>query len=147
MVDDNAINREVAEELLKPLQLSVEQANSGEEAIEKVKNGGYDLILMDSHMPGMSGGEATRAIRTYEQGCGRKTPIVAMTADAITGVRERLLEDGMDDYISKPIDVELLFTIMRRYLPEEKVRRGRQEKERNSDVDENLHPFFLLTRL
>ena len=122
VVDDNAINREVAEELLKPLQLSVEQANSGEKAIEKVKSSRYDLILMDSHMPGMSGGEATRAIRTYEQGCGRKTPIVAMTADAITGVRERLLADGMDDYISKPIDVELLFTIMRRYLPEEKVR-------------------------
>lgn len=76
----------------------------------------YDLILMDSHMPVMSGEEATSQIRKAEQSSTQHIPIIALTADAISGVRERLLDSGMDDYIEKPIDSAILFQMLRKYL-------------------------------
>ena len=120
LVDDNEINREVVKAILEPLSLTIEEAENGVDAVTLAGRTAYDMILMDSHMPVMNGEEATRSIRS-RKGINQKTPIIAITADAISGVRERLLTGGMDDYISKPIHTAEIYRIIRKYLPEEKI--------------------------
>ena len=121
LVDDNEINREVAKAILEPLKLQIDEAVNGREAVIFAEKNDYDIIFMDSHMPIMNGEEATACIRNMETGINQNVPIIAVTADAVSGVRERLLDSGMNDYIMKPIDVELICDIIKRYLPEEKV--------------------------
>lgn len=118
LVDDNEINREVVKAMLEPTKIIIEEASDGQEAVNMVLASSYDLILMDSHMPVMSGEEATAQIRKTEKRSTSKRhiPIIALTADAISGVRERLLQSGMDDYIEKPIDSGVLFKTLRKYL-------------------------------
>ena len=116
LVEDNIINQQVACELLENFGLNVEVANQGIEAIERVKNGGYDLIFMDIQMPEMDGLEATRRIR--QQGF-KEVPIIAMTAHAMTGDREKSLQAGMNDHIAKPIDPELLYQMLLHWLKED----------------------------
>ena len=118
LVDDNEINREVVKAMLEPTKIIIEEASDGQEAVNMVLTSSYDLILMDSHMPVMSGEEATAQIRKNEKRSTfkRHIPIIALTADAISGVRERLLQSGMDDYIEKPIDSGVLFKTLRKYL-------------------------------
>ena len=101
VVDDNRTNREVARALLEALGLTVETAASGQEGLEMLAAGGFDVIFMDIHMPGMSGIETLAAIRASGQ---ETLPVVALTADAMTGERERLLALGFNDYLSKPIE-------------------------------------------
>ena len=120
LTDDNGINREVVKAILVPLNAGIDEAENGEEAIKFAGKTPYDIILMDSHMPIMSGEEATETIRRSE-GPNRSTPIIALTADGVTGVRERLMSVGMNDYIMKPIDPEKLFQTIRKYLPEIKI--------------------------
>lgn len=111
VVEDNAINQQVVVAYLKKNGFSVDVAQEGLEAIEKIEAGQkYDLILMDCQMPHLDGYETTRRIRATE-GIAHvaRTPIVAMTAYARTGDREKCLSSGMDDYVSKPIDPDLLF--------------------------------------
>lgn len=121
LVDDNEINREVMKAILEPLKLEIDEAQDGQEAVDMACAKLYDMIFMDSHMPVMNGEEATKHIRE-DSGCiNQKTPIIAVTADAIHGVRERLIGGGMNDYIVKPIDVELLFNVVRKYLPKSKI--------------------------
>jgi CheY-like chemotaxis protein/HPt (histidine-containing phosphotransfer) domain-containing protein len=106
LAEDNAINQKLAIGLLEPEGHEVTVANTGRQALEKFKGGGFDVVLMDVQMPEMDGLEATGAIRAHEQAekLGR-TPIIAMTAHAMKGDRERCIEAGMDDYLSKPIHV------------------------------------------
>ena len=106
VVEDNPINQQVATELLQALGVDATVAGSGEEALEVLQRRAFDLILMDMQMPGKDGLQTTAAIRT-ELGDAH-TPIVAMTANAMAGDRERCLEAGMNDYIAKPIDPEKL---------------------------------------
>ena len=120
LVDDNTINREVLKALLEPLKLTIEEASDGQQAVFRAASRPYDLILMDSHMPVMSGEEAARIIRSTD-GFNQATPILAVTADAIAGVRERLLASGMNDCITKPIDPAALNTMLYHYLPAEKL--------------------------
>lgn len=94
---------------------------NGLEAVHMANTTLYDMIFMDSHMPVMNGETATRSIREMKDCINRSTPIIAITADAIAGVREHLMSVGMNDYIVKPIDVEVICGIIRKYLPEEKV--------------------------
>lgn len=122
LVDDNEINREVVKAMLESLEIDIDEAEDGKEAVEKAGEKVYDLIFMDSHMPVMNGEEATKAIRTSEEGKNQNTPIIAITADAIAGVRERMLSAGMNDYIVKPIEMQVLMDRLKKYLPEEKIR-------------------------
>ena len=107
LVDDNLVNRKVALGLLKKMGLTAETATSGQEAVQAWQDRTWDVILMDCMMPEMDGYTATRHIRAQE-GEGAHVPIIAMTANAMEGDRERCLEAGMDDYVAKPIKRTLL---------------------------------------
>jgi signal transduction histidine kinase/CheY-like chemotaxis protein len=118
LAEDNAINQKLAVRLLEKQGHRVSVANDGEEAVAAVKNGEFDVVLMDVQMPKMSGLEAAVAIRTLERGTGRHMPIVAMTAHAMKGDQERCLKAGMDGYVSKPIQIgHLLEAIARVTAP------------------------------
>ncbi|HWY39667.1 MAG TPA: response regulator, partial [Chthoniobacterales bacterium] len=106
VAEDNLVNRAVATGILEKQRHVLVHAATGREAVEAFRNGSFDLILMDVQMPEMDGLEATRRIRELEEATGGHTPIVAMTAHAMAGDRERCLAAGMDDYVSKPLRKE-----------------------------------------
>jgi len=108
LVEDNLLNQKVAAILLQRLGLTVQIANNGKEALDAAAEDKFALILMDCHMPEMDGFEAAVGIRKLEALSGTYTPIIAVTALAMGGDRERCIAAGMDDYISKPIDKDLL---------------------------------------
>ena len=114
--EDNLINRLVTVRLLEELGYATETAENGRQAVEAVARGGYDLVLMDCHMPDMDGFAATAEIRRREGVGGRRTPIVALTADALSGDAERCLAAGMDDYLAKPVTVERLAAVVERWV-------------------------------
>jgi signal transduction histidine kinase/DNA-binding response OmpR family regulator len=110
LVEDNAINRQLAMELLKQAGLAVTVANNGQEAVELVERMHFDAVLMDIHMPIMDGYEATRIIRGMPE--YDALPIIAMTANAMAGDREKCLAAGMNDHVAKPIDPDRLFAAL-----------------------------------
>lgn len=112
LVEDNPVNRMVAERVLGKMGFRVDTASDGSEAIPLVKSKQYDVILMDIQMPKMDGYTATQVIRNLPKDIGKHIPIVAMTANAMEGDRERCLEAGMDDYIAKPFTPEQLQSVL-----------------------------------
>lgn len=117
LVEDNAVNQRVARLLLKKLGHRATIAANGQAALRAMKKRGFDLILMDIQMPVMGGIETTAVIRRDEAQTGRHIPIIAMTAHVMSGDRERALEAGMDDYVSKPIRFEELRRAVDRFAP------------------------------
>ena len=119
LVEDNRTNQEVALGVLRQLGYgAVDVAGDGRQALEMLEKAEYDLILMDCQMPGMDGYEATRRIRQRSaQVCHQRLPIVAMTAHALAGDRDRCLEAGMDDYLAKPVDPKILAGVLEKWLP------------------------------
>jgi signal transduction histidine kinase/CheY-like chemotaxis protein/HPt (histidine-containing phosphotransfer) domain-containing protein len=118
LVEDNPVNRRVAQRLLELHGLDVVAVNDGREAIDRLEREHYDLVLMDCLMPVMDGYTATRTWRDRERAAGdAHLPIVAMTANAMAGDRERCLASGMDDYLSKPLDRAGLARMLRHWLP------------------------------
>jgi signal transduction histidine kinase/ActR/RegA family two-component response regulator len=115
LVEDDAVNQLVVENMLAKLGCTVEIASDGAAACEATDRARYDLILMDLHMPGMDGYEATRRIREAGTLKGYYTPIVALTADALSGDRDRCIEAGMDDFVTKPISTALLAAVVERW--------------------------------
>ena len=120
IVDDNAVNLKVAKGLLQTYQMSIDLALSGTEAIELVKNKQYDLIFMDHMMPEMDGIDTTVAIRNLKGKYYKNVPIVALTANAISGMREMFKAEGMNDYLAKPIEVSKLNSIILNWIPKDK---------------------------
>ena len=116
LVEDNKTNQMMMQIILDELGLTVDLSNDGVEAVEAYKNGSYDLILMDENMPNMDGIEATRQILELQKKNDDKTPIIALTADAIDNARERYLSVGMKDYLAKPLDEKELLRILNIYL-------------------------------
>ena len=119
LTEDNELNREIAVELLKEEGFILDTAEDGTIAVEKMrtaKPGQYDLILMDIQMPIMDGYEATRQIRKLENPETANIPIVAITANAFEEDRQKALEAGMNEHVSKPIDMERLLEIMKKVL-------------------------------
>jgi CheY-like chemotaxis protein/HPt (histidine-containing phosphotransfer) domain-containing protein len=115
VAEDNEVNQKVAVRLLEKLGYQVEVADNGQEAVDACARTRYAIVLMDGQMPTLDGFEATRRIRQNE-GDGHHTPFVAMTASAMKGDRERCLEAGMDDYVSKPVTPELLEAALKRWV-------------------------------
>ena len=117
LVEDNAINQKVAVGLLRQIGLDADIAVDGLEGIGRFRARSYDLVLMDCQMPRCDGWEATRVIRRLEESMGKaRIPIVALTAQAMPGDRERCLAAGMDDYLTKPVDPALFMRAVRNWL-------------------------------
>jgi CheY-like chemotaxis protein len=118
LVDDNPINQLVAREMLLSLGVSVDTADHGVDALTRLEGAHYALVFMDVMMPVLDGLAATRQWREREQTLGRRRlPVIALTANAMSGDRERCLEAGMDDYLSKPVRREQLAGVLARWLP------------------------------
>jgi len=120
VVDDNLMNRVVVKGLLKQTLLQIEEAANGEECLKKTQDTYYDIILMDHMMPGMDGVETLKLLRRQAGACVN-TPVIVLTANAVVGVKEFYLEQGFDDYLSKPVSGRLLEEKLLKYLPEELV--------------------------
>jgi len=126
LAEDNVVNQKLATRLLEKMGHSVSVAEDGKKALEAMAQGGFDLVMMDVQMPVMDGFEATRMIRNQEKGTGTHIPIVAMTAHAMKGDRERCLESGMDGYVSKPINMQELYETIDNLF---QINKGDEEQE------------------
>ncbi|MEE4242621.1 MAG: response regulator [Desulfopila sp.] len=116
LAEDDYINKTLATAILEKARFKVTAVSNGHEAVAEAARMPYDLILMDIQMPEMDGYEATRTIRQHEKETARHTPIIAMTAHAIKGDREKCLQAGMDDYVTKPINTTELYMAIERHL-------------------------------
>ena len=123
VAEDNLVNQKVVKGLLGKQGYQVDIVSNGRQAIDNLTTKKYDLVLMDCQMPVLDGYEATKAIRNHEQGTARHTTIIAMTANAMTGDREKCLSCGMDDYLSKPVIPGDLIAMIDKWFP---VRSGDQ---------------------
>jgi CheY-like chemotaxis protein/HPt (histidine-containing phosphotransfer) domain-containing protein len=122
-VDDNLVNQHVGREMLTQLGLDFEIVSNGQEALDARKNGNFDAILMDCQMPVMDGFEATRQIRHFENETGtERISIIALTANAMQGDREKCLDAGMDDYLAKPYTAKSLFNTLSQWLVADQLR-------------------------
>ena len=122
LVDDNAVNRKVARNFLRSYAFNLDEAESGPEAIELVRLTRYDIIFMDHMMPGMDGIEAAEIIRRDCGENGTAPAIIALTANAMEGMRQRFLDKGFQDFIAKPLDRKALGQLLARWVPEERRR-------------------------
>jgi CheY-like chemotaxis protein len=122
IVDDNSINLTVAEGLLEPLNMQIDTALSGNEAISKISHQSYDLILMDHMMPELDGIETTHIIRRFHPEY-EKVPIIALTANAMGDAQEMFKKEGLNDFIAKPIEVRMLVTAIQKWLPKSKIKK------------------------
>lgn len=120
IVDDNPVNLSVASGIIEPLKMHVDTANGASQTIEKVRKNRYDMIFMDHMMPEVDGVETTHIIRRLIDGY-EDVPIIALTANAMGGTREMFLREGMNDFIAKPIEVNEIVAMVRKWLPKEKI--------------------------
>lgn len=116
LAEDNHVNQEVALAMLYNMGLRVEVAANGEIALELFKSQRFDVVLMDCQMPEMDGFQATENIRDWELQRGGRVPIIALTANAISGDRERCIQSGMDDYLAKPFTQDQLQSTLQHWL-------------------------------
>ena len=121
VVDDTKMNLLVVENLLKQTGIRIDNALNGPDAIELAKNNAYDVIMMDQRMPGMDGTEAMKEIKNLDNKLNTNTPVICLTADVVRGAKERYLQMGFNDYLTKPIDSAKLEKMLIDYLPADKT--------------------------
>ncbi len=121
IVDDTKTNIIVAKGLLRKTAINIDTAESGDQAIGLANVNVYDIIFMDQRMPGMDGVTAMREIKKDEKGTNLNTPFICLTADAVSGAKERYIAEGFNDYLTKPIDSSALEAMVLKYLPKEKI--------------------------
>ena len=121
IVDDNEMNLKVAKGLLQPLQMNIDTASSGKTALEMVQTKQYHIVFMDHMMPVMDGVETTQRMRALEDTYIQNMPIIALTANAVTGAREIFKEAGMNDFVAKPIELKDICSKIRAWLPHELI--------------------------
>ncbi|MCR5389089.1 MAG: response regulator, partial [Lachnospiraceae bacterium] len=121
IVDDNEMNLKVAAGLLEPFKMQIDTAESGAEAIDLIKDKSYDLVFMDHMMPVMDGVETTSRIRNMEDEYFKNLPIVALTANAVHGVKEEFKASGMNDFVAKPIEMKEICKVLKAWLPSDKI--------------------------
>ena len=143
LVEDNRINQQMTKKMIECQDLVVDIADSGKKAVAMVAETDFDAVLMDVQMPGMNGYEATQLIRKKNQ--HNKLPVIAMTANAMSGDREKCLAAGMDDYIAKPINMEQLFATLEKWITQKKgnviqVKSPTFETDNETLPDETLLP-------
>ena len=142
IVDDNAINLKVAEGLLKPMQLKIDTASSGKEAIDMISKKKYHMVFMDHMMPELDGIETTHIIRRFYEEYSN-VPIIALTANAVSGAKEMFLREGMNDFVAKPIEVKIIASKIRQWLPYELIKKAQkkemvQTEENSSDIQSHI---------
>lgn len=121
LVDDNVVNLRVAEGLLRPYNMKIQTVTSGVEAIKRVQEEKFDIVFMDHMMPEMDGVEATKTIRALGGEYYTNLTIIALTANAISGAKEFFIKEGMNDFISKPIEMRDMAAKLKRWLPDDKI--------------------------
>ncbi|MBR1742622.1 MAG: response regulator [Lachnospiraceae bacterium] len=126
VVDDNKMNRKVFKGLLKETGVRMDEASGGKEALDRIREKHYDLIFLDHMMPEMDGLETFRRIQESKEHLCQKTPVIVLTANAISGAREMYMDEGFQDYLPKPLDPDRLEEILMRELPKEKVVKERR---------------------
>lgn len=127
VVDDNAVNRRVFAQLLKATQIQIDEASGGEECLEMVSKKAYDLIFLDHMMPDLDGITVLHKMREWKDYPCKSTPVIALTANAVTGAREMYLNEGFQDFLSKPVNPEKMEKMIMEFLPKEKVIYGQVE--------------------
>lgn len=132
VVDDTKMNLLVVENLLKKTGIKIDTAINGPDSIELAKNNAYDIILMDQRMPGMDGTEAMKEIRNLESSLNSATPVICLTADVVRGAKERYIQMGFNDYLTKPIDSAELEKMLINYLPADKTEIVEKDKKTDS---------------
>ena len=141
IVDDNNVNLTVAVGLLEPLQMQIDTATGGKEAIDLICDNSYDLIFMDHMMPEIDGVETTRLIRRFHPEY-HEVPIIALTANAVEGTKKMFLDEGMNDFIAKPIEMRIMLSKLKYWLPREKIQKqmwDENESQQNSEQVERIH--------
>jgi len=138
IVDDNEMNRKVAAGLLEPINMNIDMAMDGKQAVEKIQNNHYDLIFMDHMMPIMDGIEATAIIRGLEGEYYQNLPIIALSANALAEAKLQFTNVGMNDFLAKPIKTKDLFHIVKKYLPVELIIESEQYLEESAVESEDL---------
>ena len=133
VVDDNAINLTVAKGLMNPLEMKIDTALSGKDAVLMVTDKRYDIIFMDHMMPEMDGVETTRVIRRL-LGNNGQVPIIALTANAVEGTAEMFISEGMNDFVTKPIEMRDMVSKLRRWLPPEKIEKKKRKNKGSGSV-------------
>lgn len=144
VVDDNRVNLKVASGLLKLYGIDAELVESGEECLNAVKKQTYDIIFMDQMMPGMNGVETLSRLREIKKG-NKSTPVIALTANALVGVKEEMLEEGFDDFLGKPMDLTELENVLIRFLKElqEEAREaGKEETGYAAEISERYESLI-----
>lgn len=134
VVDDVEVNLKVIVNLLKATHIQVDVAHGGEHCLELTKQTAYDVIFLDHMMPEMDGVETYSRMRKMEDCPNLDTPVIMLTANAISGVREQYLKEGFADYLSKPVSGDRLESMLKKYLPESKIRKAVPEKKVQTDA-------------
>jgi CheY-like chemotaxis protein len=142
-VDDTAMNLDVIKGLLKKTGIKIDTALSGKEALEAVKQNNYDIIFIDHRMPEMDGIETLHAMKKMKDNLSAGKPCIALTANAISGVKKMYLEEGFDDYISKPVNPAKLEELIKQYLPEDYIEEAPESSASETYEESSLSSEFI----